>query len=76
MEVKVTLHAGLAKDGKSRECSVRLDGNSCTTRDIVVALKLDLDSVGLVFVNDVLYKDSNEVFDGDNVVLLPHMEGG
>lgn len=76
MEVQVTLHAGLVKDGKTRETSVRLDGNSCTPKDIVAALELSMDSVGLIFVNDVLYKETNEVFDGDKIALLPHMEGG
>jgi molybdopterin converting factor small subunit len=76
MKVQVTLHAGLVKDGKSREASVHLDSSRCTPRDIVAALELSMDSVGLIFVNDVLYKESNEVFDGDTIALLPHMEGG
>ena len=76
MEVHVTLHAGLAKDGKTREQSVRLVGDQCTLMDVIAALELSRNAVGLIFVNDVLKKETKEVFDGDKIAVLPHMEGG
>ncbi|PKM84029.1 MAG: hypothetical protein CVU86_09185 [Firmicutes bacterium HGW-Firmicutes-11] len=76
MEVHVTLHAGLSKGGKTKEHIVRLVGGQCTLMDVISKLGLSPDAVGLIFVNDVIYKEANEIFDGDKIALLPHMEGG